>query len=71
MTTTYGAGGTTYAELFGGGTALYGAFGTATPGPVTVVSVRPRHIYYEQSAARLDEQSAAIFRESTAGNVTE
>jgi hypothetical protein len=69
VTTTYGAGGTTYADLFGGSTALYGAFGAAAP--VTIIQARPRHIYHEQSAAILTEQSAAMFRETTAGSVTE
>lgn len=66
---TYGSGGATYADLFGSGTATYGAFGASLP--VTIIQARPRYVYFEQSAASVYEQSAATFHESTAGSITE
>lgn len=54
---TYGATGTlTYGQLFGGGTALYGAYGASS----AVTVARPtKYNLIEQSAAFLTEQSGA------------
>ncbi len=61
---TYGDGGATYADLFGGGVALYGGYGAS----VTVVPPT-RHKLIERSSATLRERSAGRYIEQPESEV--
>lgn len=63
---TYGDGGTTYGDLFGGGVKLYGDFGSSGS---TTVAPPTRHKLIERSSATLRERSSARFIESSSDEV--
>ena len=69
MSTYAGSGTTTYAGLFGGGTALYGAYGTGGGGILTGLPTKYRA--YELTAASGNENSAAMAIEQTQGGYGE
>ncbi len=64
MAATYGDGGATYGDLFGGGVALYGDYGSS----VTVVPPT-RHKLIERSSATLRERSAGRYIEQPESEV--
>lgn len=71
MASSYGAAGTlTYGDLFGGGTALYGAYGASSGGPAARIRLS-RYTAYEHSAATSIERSAARAIELSEGATSE